>query len=52
MAITDGDGVYGIPYAVEGYGIIYNDAIMKKYFALPDKELIFQIQKRLKISHA
>ena len=30
MAITDGDGVYGIPYAVEGYGIIYNDAIMKK----------------------
>ena len=37
MAITDGDGVYAIPYAVEGYGIIYNDAIMKKYFALPDK---------------
>ena len=26
-----------IPYAVEGYGIIYNDAIMRKYFALPDK---------------
>ena len=37
MAITDGDGVYGIPYVVEGYGIIYNDEIMKKYFALPDK---------------
>lgn len=34
MAITSGDGVYGIPYAVEGYGIIYNDAIMQKYFAL------------------
>ena len=50
MAITDGDGVYAIPYAVEGYGIIYNDAIMKKYFALPDKPLIFQIQKRSKIS--
>ena len=30
-------GVYGVPYVVEGYGIIYNDAIMKKYFALPDK---------------
>ena len=29
--------VYGIPYVVEGYGIIYNDAIMKKYFALPNK---------------
>lgn len=34
MAITEGDGVYGIPYAVEGYGIIYNKAIMDKYFAL------------------
>ena len=35
MAVTDGEGVYGIPYVVEGYGIIYNDAIMDKYFALP-----------------
>ena len=34
MAVTDGGGVYGIPYVVEGYGIIYNDAIMRKYFAL------------------
>ena len=25
--------VYGIPYVVEGYGIIYNQAIMNKYFA-------------------
>lgn len=37
LAVTSGDGVYGVPYAVEGYGIIYNDAIMKKYFALSDK---------------
>jgi raffinose/stachyose/melibiose transport system substrate-binding protein len=35
MAVTDGGGVYGIPYVVEGYGIIYNNAIMTKYFALP-----------------
>ena len=35
MAVTDGDGVYGLPYVVEGYGIIYNNAIMTKYFALP-----------------
>jgi len=35
MAVTDGDGVYGLPYVVEGYGIIYNNAIMAKYFALP-----------------
>ena len=34
LAITDGEGVYGIPYVVEGYGIIYNDAIMQKYFAM------------------
>lgn len=34
LAITDGDGVYGIPYVVEGYGIIYNNAIMNKYFSL------------------
>ena len=39
MAVTgdDGKGVYGIPYVVEGYGIIYNNAIMEKYFALSDK---------------
>lgn len=35
MAIEGEDGgVYGIPYVVEGYGIIYNNAIMSKYFAL------------------
>ena len=34
VAIKDGEGVYGIPYVQEGYGIIYNQAIMDKYFAL------------------
>ncbi len=34
MAIKDGEGVYGIPYVSEGYGIIVNQAIMNKYFAL------------------
>ncbi|GKU23907.1 ABC transporter substrate-binding protein [Clostridium folliculivorans] len=37
LAVKSGDGIYGIPYAIEGYGIIYNEAIMKKYFALTDK---------------
>ena len=37
LAVTEGDGVYGIPYVVEDYGIIYNNAIMEKYFALADK---------------
>ena len=33
-AIHDGDGVYGIPFAIEGYGIIYNRAIMDEYFKM------------------
>jgi len=37
MAVSSGGGVYGIPYAVETYGILYNDAIFKKYFALPGR---------------
>ena len=37
LAITDGEGVYGIPYVVEGYGIIYNDAVTDKYFALTNR---------------
>jgi raffinose/stachyose/melibiose transport system substrate-binding protein len=37
MAVGSGGEVYGIPYAVETYGILYNDAIMRKYFALPGK---------------
>ena len=38
LAIREDDGVYAVPYVVEGYGIIYNDAIMKKYFSLPNKK--------------
>ena len=35
LAVTGDDGgVYGIPYTVEGYGIIYNGEIMDKYFAM------------------
>lgn len=34
LAVTSGDGVYGIPYVVEGYAIIYNLEIMNKYFAM------------------
>ncbi len=37
LAVMDGDGVYGVPYVVEGYGIIYNDSIMDTYFASPSK---------------
>lgn len=41
LAITEGDGVYGIPYVVEGYGIIYNAEIVDKYFALDNKKVKF-----------
>ena len=37
LAITEDNGVYAIPYVVEGYGIIYNNAILEKYFNLPNK---------------
>ncbi len=38
LAIKDNGGVYAIPYVVEGYGIIYNNAIMERYFKLPNKK--------------
>lgn len=41
LAIRNGDAVYAIPYVVEGYGIIYNEEITDKYFALNDKNTSF-----------
>lgn len=41
LAITSGSGVYGVPNAVEGYGIIFNESVMKKYFALENKATTF-----------
>ena len=41
MAVRNGDGVYGIPYVVEGYGIIYNDGVMQKYFSLSARNTDF-----------
>ncbi len=37
LAIKDGAKVVGIPYVVEGYGILYNKAIIDKYFSLTDR---------------
>jgi len=48
LAVTDGDGVYGIPYVVEGYGIIYNNAIMEEYFALADKAVSISSAEEIK----
>lgn len=41
LAVSSSDGVYGIPYVVEGYGIIYNQKILDAYFALPEKATDF-----------
>ena len=41
LAITSGGKAYGIPYVVEGYGIIYNKAITDKYFALEGRTTDF-----------
>lgn len=48
LAIHDDGGVYAIPYVVEGYGIIYNNAIMKRYFALPSKKTNFTDMSEIK----
>ena len=37
LAVTVDGKVYGIPYVVEGYGIIYNKEITDKYFALENR---------------
>ena len=38
LALRDKEQVVGIPYVVEGYGIIYNKALTDKYFALGDRQ--------------
>lgn len=38
-ALKDGDKVAGIAYVIETYGLIYNKAILNKYFELPDAEI-------------
>ncbi len=48
MVIKDGDGIYGIPYVVEGFGIIYNNEIMEKYFALKDKAVSITSAQEIK----
>lgn len=47
-ALTYEGKVYGIPYTVEGYGIIYNDEITEKYFKLPDKAVAFDDMEDIK----
>lgn len=47
LAVTDGDKVVGIPYVVEGYGIVYNKAITDKYFALEERATTYQSMEEI-----
>lgn len=38
LAIKENEKVYAVPYVVEGYGIIYNNAITDKYFGLSNRQ--------------
>lgn len=48
LAVISDGKVYGIPYVVEGYGIIYNKAITDKYFALENKATKFKSMDEIK----
>lgn len=51
LALSDKDKVVGVPYCTEGYGIIYNNAIMTKYFALGDKDKSVSVTSADKINN-
>ncbi len=42
LAVMSDGKVYGIPYVVEGYGIIYNEEITDRYFNLKNKKTDFK----------
>ena len=49
LAIKDKNGgVYALAYVVEGYGIIYNEEITDKYFALSDKKTDYKSMSEIK----
>lgn len=48
LAVTSVGKVYGIPYVVEGYGIIYNKEITDKYFALTNKATDYKSMDEIK----
>ncbi len=52
LAVTSDGKVYGIPYVVEGYGIIYNKAITDKYFALENKTTKYKSMDEIKSFNA
>ena len=47
LAVKSDGKVYGIPYVVEGYGIIYNKAITDKYFNLTNRDTEFKSMEEI-----
>lgn len=47
LAISSNGGVWGIPYVIEGYGIIYNEEITDKYFTLESKATDFRSMEEI-----
>ena len=48
LAIGKDESVFAIPYSVRGYGILYNNDIMKKYFALSNKKSTLSSMEEVK----
>ncbi len=48
LALKKDGKVYGIPYVVEGYGIICNKRILDRYFALPEKATAYTSADEIK----
>ncbi len=48
LCVQDETGVYGIPYVVEGYGIIYNKALTDRYFALSNRQTSVNSMEEIK----
>lgn len=48
MAVSTDGGVWGIPYVVEGYGIIYNSEITDKYFELENRAAPYKSMDEIK----
>ena len=48
LALAENGKVFAIPYVVEGYGIIYNEELTDKYFALKEKNTEYSSMNDIK----
>ena len=48
LALLTNEGAFGVPFSVEGFGIIYNERIMNEFFAIPDRETMIASAEEIK----